>query len=263
MIKKNLFYLIILIHPICYGQNLLKLIPNSIGINAFSQRTQTIMHSDFNRPYYSVYGNNKGIGFDLNYIFKKKITLNLFYNYTQLINTLDITKKNSLFFSDDIKAYKPLNFYWKSNEFGVGIKHQIYNSNGYKIFQIHSICTNYGQLFNNNLPLSLTDSLTQNIVFQDGIKAKLSYQIYHLSVKNLGLNILNGVSIDKKINSDWNLNFKFLINYGFIPLVATKMTYVITSDQNGDVKGDHNALSNNTGLRINLGLNYSLTKNGK
>ncbi len=237
--------------------------PSEIGMDCFTQRTQTIMHSRLITPYYNVYGYNNGLGINARYRLNNKWSLKLFYHYAKLINTYDIALEDPVFFRRDRNQYKPFSYYWISNEIGIGFKYKFYSKNNSELFFEQSLCTNYGQLLYEHFPFNglYSDSMTRDITYQNGIPAKLTYNILQVSVRNMGLNLLNGITYQRKLSSNLKINLNFTFNSGFIPLIGTRIDYTITSDQRkGSVIGQHYATSSNSGLRLGFGINYVIKK---
>lgn len=246
-----------------YSQSYKKIVPNEVGINFFTQRTQTIMHYHQITPYYNTWGFNNGMGLDVQYNISDKWHLKIWYNYAKLINSYDISKKDPLFSRNDKKDYKPFSYYWVSNEIGIGYKFKFYTKKQNNFYFEQALCTNYGQLVYDNFPFKglYSDTFRRDIVYQDGIPATMTYNIWQVSVRNMGLNFLNGLTYEKEINAKWKAKLNMAVNYGFIPLIASRIDFTFTSpERKGSVIGEHYALSSNSGVRVGFNLSYVITK---
>lgn len=262
---KRLIILTIQIH-ICHlvlSQNFKKILPQEVGINCFTQCTQTVMQSINQTPFFNTYGFNRGIGIFLQNNVNNKWSLKIFYHYTQLINSFNPIKHDPIFSPEDKKKFNPFSFYWKSNEFGVGFKYKIFSKKGNNISFEESICTNFGQLNYGMGPSNLGVYRTEKIVYQNGKNVNLNYKIYPISVRGMGLNFISGLSYDKKISKKINLNLSIALNHGFIPLISSLIESSLS--ETDTIKPywyytEYLALSSNSGVRMGLGVSYLLKK---
>ena len=246
-----------------FGQSRSKLLPESIGVNGFLQRTSTVMHSQFITPYYNTWGFNGGFGLMAQFRIKDNWSMKVFYHRAKLMNTYNIVRHNPGFTPNDRKEYQPFSYYWTSYEVGIGYKYTIkkIKHNGWYFEQ--SVCTNYAQLVYDNFAFDGTQSdvITKDIVFQDGIPAKITYVITQISVRNSGLNFLNGLTYEREVGQRLNLTVNLSYNVGLVPLIGTRINYVIsTEDARRGGIGEHYATSNNSGFRLSMGLNYVIKK---
>jgi hypothetical protein len=235
----------------------------SIKLGASAKSRITTLQTKQFTPYYNLWNTHISPTVGIQYQLNNKLNLDLTYSKTKISNVYKIDKGDPSFFHDDVKSNKVLDvLYWQTNDMQLYMNYPVYKTDRLTLDVAAGAGVVFGQLNLGNYPFKdlklSSDTLRQNITWQNGRDAEIIYRFYQVSVRDVGISALSGVHLKYKVGKQIELFVRSTLMLGLTPVVSSYVDYEIKDEFATAIYLGYDALSSNSGFDNEFGIVYKL-----